>query len=96
MKKRAVKHFCFFAASNSSYNSSGLFWKLLRPLLPITKLIDNCHKIHLLEGGTLVPDPSALFNNYFATPSIDECTLELSMDDFMNHCSVLVIKNRIE
>lgn len=45
------------------------------------------------EGGALVPDLSALFNNDFATPSIDECTLKLPLDDFANHPSVLVIKN---
>ena len=35
----------------------------------------------------------ALFNKYFSTPSIDECVLELSLDDFMNFSRVLAIKN---
>ena len=65
----------------------------MRPLLPNTKLTDNSNTIHLIEGGAFVPDPSALFNKYFTTPSIDECLLLLSVDDFMNHPSVLTIKN---
>ena len=93
LKRRAVKDFCIVAASNSSNNSSGLFWKRMRPLLPNTKLTDNSNTIHLIEGGAFVPDPSALFNKYFTTPSIDECLLQLSVDDFMNHPSVLTIKN---
>ena len=93
LKRRAVKDFCIVAASNSSNNSSGLFWKRMRPLLPNTKLTDNSSTIHLIEGGAFVPDPNALFNKYFTTPSIDECLLQLSVDDFMNHASVLTIKN---
>ena len=92
LKRRAVKDFCIVAASNSS-NNSGLFWKHMRPLLPNTKLTDNSNTIHLIEGGAFVPDPRALFNKYFTTPSIDECLLQLSVDDVMNHPSVLTIKN---
>ena len=85
LKRRAVKDVCVVAASNSSNNSSGLFWKRMRPLLPNTNLTGNSNTIHLIEGGAFVPDPSALFNKYFTIPSIDECLLQLSVDDFMNH-----------
>lgn len=65
----------------------------MRPLLPNTKLTDNSNTIHLIEGGAFVPDPSALFNKYFTTLSIDERLLQLSVDDFMNHPSVSAIRN---
>ena len=93
LKRRAVKDFCVVAASNSSNNSSGLFWKRMRPLLPNTKLTDNSNTIHLIEGGAFLPDPGALFNKYFTTPSIAVRLLQLSVDDFMNHPSFSAIRN---
>ena len=35
----------------------------------------------------------ALFNKYFSTRSIDECVLQLCLDNFMNYPRVLAIKN---
>ena len=58
MIMRAVKDFCFVAAFNSSYDSSGLFWERINRVLPNTKLIDNSNKILVIEGGSCAPDPS--------------------------------------
>jgi len=65
----------------------------MRPLLPNTKLTDNSNTIHLIEGGAFLPDPGALFNKYFTTPSIAVRLLQLSVDDFMNHPSFSAIRN---
>ena len=62
LKRRVVKDFCFVAASNSSNNSSCLFWKRMRPLLTNAKRIVNSNTIHLIEGRVFVPDPSALYH----------------------------------
>lgn len=54
LKRRAVKDFCFVAASNSSNNSTGLFWECMRSLLPNTKLIDDSNTLFKEEPLFLI------------------------------------------
>ena len=76
-----VKEFCFEEASKS------LLWKRMRPLMPNAESGANLSTILLIEIGALVPNPSALFSDYF-TPIIDKSVLNLSVDDFANRPSV--------
>lgn len=54
LKRRAVEDFCSVAASNSSNNSTGLFWECMRSLLPNTKLIDDSNTIFKEEPLFLI------------------------------------------
>ena len=82
LKRQSVKDFCSEAACVSSRGSVALFWKRLRPLLSNSKSSDSSSSICLLENGTIAPDTSAVLNEYFASPAIDESVLTLSADDF--------------
>ena len=94
LKRQSVKDFCLDAASVSSRRSPGLFWKKLRPLLPVSKSSVNTSSICFLENGRIVPDTSASLNEFFTSPTIDESVLTLSVDEFANHASVVNIETK--
>ena len=94
LKRRAVKEFCLDAASSSSKSSVGLFWEKMKPLLPNSKSSIDGTAVCLIEDGKVVVDPSLTFNNYFTSPVIKEPILNLSEEDFVNHTSVVLIRNR--
>ena len=94
LKRKSVKDFCFDAATDSSPGSVGLFWKKMKPLLPNRKPNAGADTIHLIEDGKVVSDPSSTFNEYFSTPVIFEFELSLTMEDFENHPSVVLIRNK--
>ncbi|CAB4028531.1 Hypothetical predicted protein, partial [Paramuricea clavata] len=50
--------------------------------------------INLLEEGKVVTEPSAVFNDYFSKPVVEDSILNMSEQDFMNHMSVKSITNR--
>ena len=82
------------AATDSSPGSVGLFWKKMKPLLPNRKPNAGADTIHLIEDGKVVSDPSSTFNEYISTPAIFEFELSLTMEDFENHPSVVLIRNK--
>ena len=49
---------------------------------------------HLIENGEVAPDPSVVFNKFFAQPRIDKQVLQLSVEDFSDHHSITAIKNK--
>lgn len=68
--------------------------KNLKLLLPNRKSSDSSSPIYLLENGSIASDTSAILNDYFTTPTIDESVLTLSVNDFNSHTSVLEIQEK--
>ena len=92
MKRRAIIDFCADAASTTS--STGFFWKRMKLPLPKSKsTIDGSADIRLLDNGQLIPNPSAVLNDFFASPRIQESVLNLTEEDFSDHPSIATIKN---
>ena len=93
MKRRAINDFCADAASTTP--SPGLFWKKMKPLLTKSKSnIDGSADIPLLDNGQLIPNPSNVLNDFFASPRIQESVLNLTEEDFSDHPSIATIKNK--
>ena len=90
LKRRGIKEFCL-KASTSNQNH-GDFRKKLKPLLPNSKS-NSDNQIHLIEDGKLTTNPASMFNEYFATPVINESVLNLDEDHFLDHASITIIKN---
>ena len=76
------------SAANAS--TPGGFWKRLKPLLPSSGL-DNSDETCIINDGVVVNEPSNLFNEYFATPTLPQDALDVSTEDFSNHPSVTSI-----
>ena len=66
----------------------------MKPLLPNRNPNAGADTIHLIEDGKVVSDPSSTFNEYISTPAIFEFELSLTMEDFENHPSVVLIRNK--
>ena len=70
------------------------FGRKMKPLLPNRNPNAGADTIHLIEDGKVVSDPSSTFNEYISTPAIFEFELSLTMEDFENHPSVVLIRNK--
>lgn len=73
LKRKSLKQFCNDAVSSTT-TSNAQFWKLMKPLIPNksgSSVNDNLN-IHLIENGEVVPDPSVVFNKFFAQPRIEK------------------------
>ena len=93
MKRRAIMDFCADTASTTP--STGLFWKKMKPLLPKSKSnIDGSADIRLLDNGQLIPNPSTVLNDFFASPRIQESVLNLTKKDFSDYPSIATGKNK--
>ena len=67
----------------------------MKPLLPKSKSnIDGSADTRLLDNGQLIPNPSAVLNDFFASPRIQESVLNLTEEDFSDHPSIATIKNK--
>ena len=65
----------------------------LKPLLPSSGQ-DISDKTCIIEDGLLVNEPSNLFNEYFSTPTLSQDALDLSLDEFSNHPSIISISSQ--
>ena len=67
----------------------------MKPLLPKNKSnIDGFADIRLLDNGQLISNPSAVLNDFFASPRIQESVLNLTEYDLSDHPSIAAIKNK--
>ena len=48
----------------------------------------------LIENGKLIKDPASVFNKHFTTSLVDKNTLSKNEDDFINHPSIISIKEK--
>ena len=91
LKRILVKRFCMDSAANAT--TPGGFWKRLKPLLPSSGQ-DISDETCIIEDGLVVNEPSNLFNEYFSTPALSQDALDLSLDEFSHHPSIITISSQ--
>ena len=67
----------------------------MKLLLPKNKSnIDGSADICLLDNGQLISNPSAVLNDFFGSPRIQESVLNLPEESFSDYPSIAAIKNK--